>query len=66
MKIKKNGGNMNGKELIEMVKEYKLEDFEIIFRTEDGLRDFPIDKVPLDIEYSDKKVLLTGTERLNR
>ena len=58
---------MKGKELIELIEDYELQDFDIIFRindTEEGynLRDFSIDRIPLDIGYSDKRALLTGDE----
>ena len=60
---------MKGEELIEMIKEYNVEDFDIVFRysTTDkngiNLHDFILDRVPLDIGYSDKVCLITGTER---
>ena len=59
---------MTGKEIIEMIKEYEAEDFEIIFRLNDtkegyNLRDFTTDKIPVDIGYSDKVLLIGGEER---
>ncbi len=59
---------MTGKEIIEMIKEYKAEEYEIIFRLNDtkegyDLRDFALNKIPLDIGYSDKVLLIDGEEK---
>lgn len=59
---------MTGKEIIEMIKEYKAEEYEIIFRLNDtkegyDLRDFTLNKIPLDIGYSDKVLLIDGEEK---
>jgi hypothetical protein len=59
---------LKGKEIIEMIQEYKVEDFDIVFRysttDENGinLHDFILDRVPLDIGYSDKVCIITGSE----
>jgi len=60
---------ITGKELIELIRNAHIEDFEIIFRTtcidEKGfiLTDYTIDPVLSDIGYSEKIAFLTGKDR---